>query len=69
MEYAVNGDWRTVEAILASNIKTDSNDSFKFGVALRAAEQAWIAADFPSGRATLEAIADAIVQNMSVSNE
>jgi hypothetical protein len=38
------------------------------GVALRAAEQAWIAADFPSGRATLEAIADAIVQNMSVSN-
>ena len=41
----------------------------RLGVALRAAEQAWIAADFPSDRATLEAIADAIVQNMSVSSE
>jgi len=33
------------------------------GVALRAAEKAWIAADFPSGRAALVAIADSAVKN------
>ena len=38
------------------------------GVALRAAEQAWIAADFPSDRAALEAIADRAAKNTSVSN-
>ncbi len=38
------------------------------GVALRAAEQAWIAADFPSDRAALEAIADHAAKNTSVSN-
>jgi len=36
------------------------------GVALRAAEQAWIAADFPTDPATLEAIADRATQNASV---
>ena len=38
------------------------------GIALRAAEKAWIAADFPSDRAVLEAIADDAAQNTSVSN-
>ncbi len=38
------------------------------GVALRAAEKAWIAADFPSDRAALEAIADRAAQNVSVSD-
>jgi len=38
------------------------------GVALRAAEKAWIAADFPSDRAALEAIADQAAQNVLVSN-
>jgi poly(A) polymerase len=38
------------------------------GVALRAAEAAWIAADFPSDRAALEAIADQIVQETPASD-
>ncbi len=38
------------------------------GIALRAAEKAWIAADFPSDRAELEAIADNAAQNASVSH-
>ncbi len=36
------------------------------GVALRAAEQAWIAADFPTDPAALEAIADRATQDASV---
>jgi poly(A) polymerase len=38
------------------------------GIALRAAENAWIAADFPSDRAALETIADSIAQDTSVPN-
>jgi poly(A) polymerase len=36
-----------------------------FGAALRAAEAAWVAADFPSDRAVLDDIADRIVQEMA----
>ena len=38
------------------------------GVALRAAEAAWIAADFPLDRDTLEAIADQTVQETPASD-
>jgi poly(A) polymerase len=38
------------------------------GAALRAAEAAWIAADFPNERTALEAIADGIVQRVSASD-
>ena len=37
------------------------------GVALRAAEAAWIAADFPADRAALEAIADKVAQQAAAS--
>ena len=33
------------------------------GAAMRAAEAAWIAADFPAERAAIDAIADEAVQN------
>jgi poly(A) polymerase len=38
------------------------------GTAIRAAEQAWIAADFPAERATIEAIADMAVRRAAVSS-
>ena len=37
----------------------------RLGAAMRAAEQAWIAADFPSDNAAIEAIADAAIESDS----
>ena len=37
------------------------------GAALRAAEEAWIAADFPADRAALDAIADSVAREAATS--